>query len=277
VSKAQKGSRTKKRTKVERRGASIVEQRRLETRAPKPAKGLICIGHSHMACVLRAADQAGVQLAPIIFKHVHYFEGVSHELVVAGRRGFDQALVARLKGGPVFSFIGGTRYLSLGIREHPVPFDFVLRDEPDLPIEPGVQIIPLEAMHQVLYEGSMRNLTLLERVAEAATGPVYHFEPPPPPKDPLVAAGTVRGRTETRAEFVGVQRWLRYKLWRLHSEIVRTHAEEHGVVFVDRPDGTVDEEGFLRPELILNSTHANADYGRFVVEQMRGLARPAGV
>jgi hypothetical protein len=223
-----------------------------------------------MACVLRAAEETQVDVDPIIFRHVRYFEGLGRAPLTAKGKKFNEEVKAELSRGPVYSFIGGTRYLSMSLRLHPQPYDFVLRSLPDLPVEPGTEVIPLEAMRTVLRAGCARNLKLFERVVAASRGPVYHFEPPPPPRDPLATSRVLKGR-EDLEDLVGVQRWLRYKLWRLHSEIVREHTEECGAVFVERPDAAVDEDGFLLPEFIQNHTHANPRYGELVLEQIKTL------
>jgi hypothetical protein len=237
---------------------------------PKPAAGVpVCIGNSHMACVLEAAEQQGVELAAIVFKHARYFDGLKQRPVEAHVKE-----VPAIGDNPVHSFIGGTRYLSLGLGmlEHPRPYDFVLRSHPDLPIEPATELIPLEAMRRVLEDGIGIHLRLFEGIAKVAKGPVYHYEPPPPPRAPSVAVKTGKGRQPAADDAVAGQPWLRFKLWRLHSEIVKNHAEGCGAVFVDCPEAAFDGDGFLRPDLILNATHANAAYGALVLEQIRRLA-----
>jgi hypothetical protein len=121
-------------------------------------------------------------------------------------------------------------------------------------------------------------LRTISAIVNAASGPVYQFEGAPPPGDRwmLESAGGEKARAKKRKLPAGSDgtpagRFVRYKLWRLHSQIMRGHAEEAGIRFVAHPREAVDEEGFLRDELCGNATHANAAYGALILEQMRSL------
>ncbi len=61
-------------------------------------------------------------------------------------------------------------------------------------------------------------------------------------------------------------------MWRLHSQIMRTHVEKAGGTFVPHPREAVDEEGFLPVELCRDATHGNARYGALLLQQMQALA-----
>jgi hypothetical protein len=237
---------------------------------------MLCIGHSHMACVLLAAQAEDQKLPAIVLKDVirGHFTGLNTSRVVldTAPKGMSSATERILEGaGPVFAFIGGVRHISLGLRRHPRPFDFILPEQPDLPIEPGAELIPSAAIYAVLKLQSERYFEVLERIGTVAAGPVYQFEPPPPPTDEWmvnkVNAKLRRGRKTGDLPL----RFVRYKLWRANSQVVRDRCAEFGVEFVPSPSGAVDEEGFLRGELVANATHANPAYGALVLEQLGAL------
>jgi hypothetical protein len=226
---------------------------------------LTCIGESHMACVLVAAEEAGISLNAIALK-----ESVSREFSRAGgstdaeletvrpgrigRKGYGDRFE-----GVVCSFIGGRYPMTFTLHRHPAPFDFVLPDEPDLPIDSKAELIPARAMRAVLEGGSARQLGMFEKLVEAADGPVYQFESPPP-------VGRLPASKSSSAP-----PYVRYKLGRLYSAVVREHAERIGAHFVSRPEGAVDSNGFLLPRYAVTMTHANSAYGALVLEQMASL------
>jgi hypothetical protein len=220
----------------------------------------IVVGNSHIACVLRAAADANFDVDAVAFKLARNLEDLDR-IPVDFNELTREASKTIAGGGPVFSFFGAHR--ALGLRRHPEPFDFVLATEPDLPLEPDAALVPLGAMRAVIVAQLTRNMEALERVVELARGPVYQFEAPPPPNQSYL-----EGRREFSA-WAGPL--LRYKLWRLHSEIAREHAERCGARFVEHPPEAVDDEGFLRTELCADMMHANDQYGALVLRQIEAL------
>jgi hypothetical protein len=230
---------------------------------------MICIGGSHMVCVLEAAEEAGSPLQAIGLK-ARAFMDVANEPEILESDTLDRKTVNK-HGGPVFSFVGGIRYLSLGVARHPTPYDFILPAAPELPLDPGAELLPYRALREKLEHDDGRHLETLERIAEVADGPVYQFESPPPPPQAWLekrsAEKTSRDRThELPAPYV------RYKLWRVYSELVQEVADRVGARFIPHPSEAVDGEGFLKEGLSKNPTHANSRYGALVLGQLRSLA-----
>lgn len=232
---------------------------------------MVCVGNSHLACVLLAARAQGKQIDAVVLKESRYFGEIREGIIVLNStKRFPKEAVEMLAQGPVFSFIGGTRHISLGATATPEPLDFVLPDDPDLPLDGEAEIVPANAIRAYLTRRIRRYLRKLEELRDVATGPVYHFDAPPPPPhewfldidDPRRAAK--RGR-------LNQVRLVRYKLWRLHSDIVRERAERIGVTFVPCPAAALGDH-CLRPEFIHNGSHANEAYGALVLEQMTALA-----
>lgn len=226
---------------------------------------MFCIGNSHMACVLAAAERAGSPLDAVVLKEngKYVTEAVGRQFPFVHPRDLSEELPKIHVDGPVFSFIGGTRHAVMRFRRNPRPYDVYLPSAPDLPIEDGAEIIPVNALRTSLAASMLKHLRALETVIEVGSGPVFHLEPPPPP---AVSWWEASDRASQDAPF------LRYKLWRLNSEIVRELVERLGGTFIESPTSAKDEDGLLRPELVHNSTHANAAYGALVLEQMRSVA-----
>jgi hypothetical protein len=104
-------------------------------------------------------------------------------------------------------------------------------------------------------------LDIMGAVRAATQGPVFHLESPPtyaneqiPSDDP----GWV-GMFGAGAAFS--PKWLRYKLWRVHSGIVAGYCREIGIAFVAHPAEAVDANGFLLAEYHGTPAHSNAAYG----------------
>jgi hypothetical protein len=251
---------------------------------------MFCIGHSHTACIVEAARTRGEDLDFINLwgfgrfgRPVIYEDGVPQ---------LHPMLVERLHG-PVFSTLGGSAHDVLGLVQHPRPFDLILPEAPDLPLVPGSDILPGAALRQVM-EGMMREtLDLLTALVKTSTEPVYQIESPPPSADgerlsqlladvletPVGGAFLHPGSQVTpdadSGRYKVSDKYLRYKLWRLNSQMFRETCEAAGAVFVPHPPQSVDAEGFLKPELLAFAGHANEIYGAMVLEQINALAAAA--
>src|SRR5262249_5393548 len=131
---------------------------------------MICIGHSHMACVMTAAEEARTPLDAIALEKKAYFRELRHSPTHDDPgRGLGETALARLaEPGAVYAFIGGVNHLTLGLKRHPVPFDFVLPDEPDLALDSGAQIVPYGAMERIMATDAVEHLRELRKVAWAA-------------------------------------------------------------------------------------------------------------
>src|SRR5262249_2180213 len=189
-----------------------------------------CIGESHMACVLVAAEENGTRLKAILLK-----DKVEDEFIRAGGPAEDKRrlqtrsapsvgkeVLDKLRG-TVFSFVGGRHPWPLTLHRHPRPFAVVLPAEPALPIEPGADIIPVQAMRTILEQGAKRSILTVEKIVDATPGAVYQFESPPPLAD------------SSMYKEGSAQPYLRYKLWRVHSGVVPAQPEREGGAVVVRP------------------------------------------
>ena len=234
-----------------------------------PPRPLVCIGHSHTENVAAAAAAAGVAMDVLNFWHLP-----SPFVVEDGLQRLAPAVRARLVA-PVFSLVGGAVHQDVGLVAHPRPFDFVWPANPGLPLVQGSEIIPFDAIYMVMLARTQPYLDIIGAVRHAVEGAVFHIESPPtydrealPENDPGFY------------HFFGKDAafsppWLRYKLWRVHSQIVAQHCAAIGVGFIAHPREAVTPDGFLRADLHGTPAHANAAYGALVLAQMRLAARRA--
>lgn len=178
----------------------------------------------------------------------------------------------RMHKGTVYSYIGGGAHTVIGLVSHPRRYDFVLPEEPDLPIDPRAELLPAEAVLEVLARETEPYLKLMLHLRTLARDRMVHMEPPPPCRDndsiaPHIPWPLFPGMLQEVAP-----PWLRYKTWRLHSGLVSAWCDRQQVVFCARPASTVDTAGFLKDEFFLDGVHANSGYGSLQLEQMENAA-----
>jgi hypothetical protein len=169
----------------------------------------------------------------------------------------------------IVSLVGGNKHNIFGLLNHPRPFDFILPDEPDLPFTTGAESVPFDLVAESLARRAANDLDLLRTIRKATKAAVIHMESPPP--NPSVEH--IRrhpGVFKDRIDALGVApAHLRYKLWRVHSHVVRAVCSEAGIVFVPAPREAQDTQSMmLEPAWADDPTHGNAWYGALVLEQV---------
>ncbi len=228
---------------------------------------IACIGHSHTEPVAQAASAAKVRL------DVMNFWAIPDPFVVEdGRRRFAPALRARLIA-PVFSLVGGAAHHEVGLVLHPRPFDFVWPGNPDLPIEKDTEVIPFDVVRSAMIARTQPYIDIMDMLRDTVDGPLFHMESPPPYEGEQLPPDDAPFYHVFGKGAVFSPIWLRFKLWRVQSEIVSAHCRSIGIRFIDRPQQAVTENGFLRDGLNGTPAHANAEYGALVLAQMLKLAR----
>jgi hypothetical protein len=228
---------------------------------------LIGIGHSHIAAVTDAAKERQVPFVAFNF----WVLGLPLD-----RRGSVVHLPAQILpqlSGDVFSFVGGGVHMDYGMIVHPRPYDVVLPNQPDLPLTPGAEIIPYDALYASMEVRTRPFLQIMAAVRAASQGLVFHMEAPPPREDEIAPAENPNWIIFYGENSVISPPWLRYKLWRMHSSIVRRYCDEADIAFVPSPREASDERGFLDPGYWAHPGHANRAYGALVLDQMQGLLR----
>lgn len=170
---------------------------------------------------------------------------------------------------PLFACISGNEYHYVGLVDHPRPFDVLLPERPDLPLRPGVDIIPAGLLRQVL-EGQMEGgLQLLAAVRAAFAGPILVVQSPPPvPDNEYIRAHPISFAEQIALHGVAPAT-LRMKLWLLQSDIYRQACAAAGLAFLPVPAEACDPQGFLLPVGWRDDpVHANPWYGRLVLDQI---------
>jgi hypothetical protein len=236
--------------------------RRLTTR-----RALVCIGHSHIEIVRAAAVSAGVPLEGLNFWH--FAGGVS--IHADGSVELAPEIRARLVA-PLFSLVGGAVHLDIGLFDHPRPYDFVWPERQDLPLSNGAELVPYDAIYAAMQARTQPYLEIIGAIRAAIRGPMFHMESPPTYADETVPPNAPDSWTYFRENPSISPVWLRYKLWRVHSGIVRAYCTQANITFVPHPPEVVDAQGLLVAAFHGLIAHANQAYGALVVRQMQDLS-----
>lgn len=230
---------------------------------------LLCIGHSHVACVARAAEIAAVPL-----KALNFWDMPGAILHDESSPRFSATLIQHLEQhpGPVFSMIGGAAHGVLGMLVHPRRFDFVLPTQPGLPLDSAAELLPAAVVRRVLESLMAEYLTLMSEVRRHCAGPLFHIESPPPFADnQRMHADMPWGMYPGMLHEISPAHF-RYKLWRMHSQILDEWCAGATATLVACPRAAMDESGFMCEAYYGDGAHANTAYGELVLEQMRQLA-----
>ena len=225
----------------------------------------VCIGHSHVAALAKAMDPD--------LDALNFWETGDPWLVRDGATHLRDDLAERVaKGRLVLSSVGGSAHTVLGTVEHPRPFDFILPSQPNLPLDDSRDIVPADAVREKLLEMTTPYLDTLAALKQSATAPVVHLEPPPPVADTDLIAARIPWVFYPGQPHVIAPKWLRYKVWRLHCEVIAAACARHGVALARAPAASMDQEGFLHPDFNEDGAHANGAYGALVLKTLRNRA-----
>jgi hypothetical protein len=192
-------------------------------------------------------------------------------LDAAFRRALDAAS-SELDSPRFISCVGGNTHNALSLLRFARPFDFVLSDQPELPLDDSAEIVPEGAIAETIAMKARGSTNLLKCLALELDVRIVHVESPPPIGDDryCIAALDTMFRKEIGDRGIAPP-MLRYKMWRLHSRIFKDVCNESGLQFLPAPAGAMDENGFLVRECYGSATHANSRYGELVIQQLETM------
>lgn len=251
---------------------------------------VVVIGHSHTPSILKALSDStdawtvpqGLHVEAVNLREFMPSVGLTTREVTRfeppAPPALHPAVIAALDGCVVpgshvcvVSMIGGNSHNVLGLFRHERPFDFVLPGDSSLPIETGAQIVPYSAMRACLERRMRYERGTLEALRRHHPGALLHLESPAPPRDDGFVADALDEFRTLSPDGTVVGAALRYKLWRLHSAIVKDFCDALGITFVAAPVDALDGHGFLARHACEDATHANAWYGHRLLNQIDAL------
>ena len=241
-------------------------------------KSILVIGQSHVAA-MRSAAKTRREADPgrLRTRVIHTMEP-QYAPEMDGQS-FTPALEAAIRdqidrNAPlVASASGGNVHNGFALIRHPRPYDFLLSGEPGgPPPDPGAEPLPEAQVRAALETGLARDRQRLREIRRIA-GEVIQLESPPPVADGGWIAAQADAFFQERglADLGVASAGLRYRIWRLHSRMVRETCAELGIAFLPVPAAAQDDQGFLRLDHAGDATHGNEAYGEAVIRQLEAL------
>ena len=244
----------------------------------------VLIGHSHCYAILSAYDMAAWErTGPVRIHRFFLMDEEYQPTLLLGER-LNPELLRRLSetlsSRPVcaaFLSVDGNAHTVFALVKHPRPFDFVLSELPDLPLDETAEVVPEAFVRAALHERLGMTERIMAALRRSVNVPLYHIESVPPvPSDGHILQTQEPIFWETlRLDELGVApASLRFKLWRLHSELVGAICRRHDIGFVAAPAETQDKDGFMAEQAWFprDATHGNQWYGSRVLRQIAAIA-----
>jgi len=168
------------------------------------------------------------------------------------------------------SMFGGNAHNALALLEHPRPFDLILSENTSLPRIPGTELVPelyVKSFIARVAEIYLLNMTTLKQFTDE---PIFHLESPPPIADnAFVLSHLEQYFKDITSEPRVAPALLRYKVWRVHSNLIEMSCRANNIDFVASPAEGRTPDGFLHPDGYGDdSTHAGAWYGGLMLKQI---------
>ncbi|MES2999074.1 MAG: hypothetical protein V4787_00155 [Pseudomonadota bacterium] len=235
---------------------------------------VLVIGHSHIVALqeAHADDEDGLRVRrpDLEFDFIRLLRIVPGEEFP--RLDIDEQTLSEIAARPydlIVAAMGGNGHNVFGLASHPVPFDFVLPEFPELPLEPAADHLPVALVRSCVRRPSENAFTALKVLRAGVSAPVVQIESPPPiPSEDYIRAhpGNYRGPIERTGVSPAV---LRYKLWRLNSSLFQGFCSQAGIEFLPAPIESQDPQGML-VEIAWNEdpAHGNSWYGARVLRQL---------
>jgi hypothetical protein len=239
----------------------------------------IAFGHSHIVAFAKGAyEYQAADLpaeAPRIEGRFVYLYDPSYNPVLQGPADAPELHpklrehLVELPWDFVVLVCGGNEHNVLGIVRNKRPFDFVLSSEPHLPLQPGYELVPEALIREVLKHYMADSLETMRAFRAATDLPVMQLEPPPPlPNRHVLAYPREFVRASLLRKKIAPE-LIRYKLWRVESDIYTRFCNEVGIAYLRAPAGMVDKNGMLAETgWGSDATHANPRYG---IEALKGV------
>ncbi|OCJ07722.1 hypothetical protein A6U86_28775 [Rhizobium sp. AC27/96] len=166
------------------------------------------------------------------------------------------------------SMFGGNAHNALTLMEHPRPFDFVLPEIPDLPLDGTAEFVTAAYINKFIAKLAQSYILNMQTLKNSTNGSVFHFESPPPiESNEFILRNLEQWFQNVRDPKISAP-YLRYKLWRVHSKIIRDYCSAAGIHFLPTPKSATNQNGFLLEEHGRDSTHAGPSFGGLILKEL---------
>jgi hypothetical protein len=171
-------------------------------------------------------------------------------------------LLDTFKPDAIVSIVGGHHHNVIGLTNPTLKFDFILPENPYLPLDTDADFIPYSVISELLASRNSESWKTLSALKATSSLPIIHLELPPPiPDEDFLRANG--GRFAAVMEEQGISPVsFRFKLWRANCDANSKTCKTLEIPYIPVPTSTQNEDGTLRREFWSDDpVHANADYG----------------
>ena len=226
---------------------------------------ILIVGQSHTAAV-SAAAAASDQVEIVNLSSRDKGISLQKKIEMGGY------LPERKDFGLGASMIGGNFHNTFGLIESSIPFDFIDAGSIEASFIKSRAMITYELIYHYFNDAMRRGfLRSIVDLRDYCGDKFVHIISPPPIGDDRHILDNPGGYFSDKVHLGVAPASLRGKLYRLHTRVVVEFCRENGIPTLSPPAEAVTEDGFLaRPFWKNDPTHANAAYGRLVLEQLRG-------
>ncbi|HVY84457.1 MAG TPA: hypothetical protein VG943_04955 [Caulobacterales bacterium] len=245
------------------------------------APGSIVIGgHSHVTALIARANNAALE-------QVYLGDNV---FGLAGPFPRDEAYWRGLgelgRGHIVLVCYGGNEHNAHFLCAVEPPFDFMMADEPDAPLDTSCQVLPEALIDEwfALFGAGLREVMAWVMAGEPQH--VFVLGTPAPKRDEAHLRQAIAREPSLmqKAEAMGMSAeavrftpaYLRRKLWKKLQQAYADTAQACGAGFIPVPPTSLDADGLLLAQLQApDATHANLKYGAMARAHFVAAARAA--
>jgi glycosyltransferase involved in cell wall biosynthesis len=238
---------------------------------------ILVAGHSHLYALGMPAGTGGpvrILRAQFFGRRIGFLE---EDWKAHGGRSpaYWDRLMELAAGKAVLLSYGGNQHYADFLFERNPPFDFLDREEPQLPQDAQTVLVPRRLVKAHFSHSIDELRTIIARLQQAGCRAVAVLGTPPPKADlsryweeiqeaePFKVMAEAIGLSLSTVKLTPPSVML--KLWRALQEVMAEAAAEAGVRFVPAPAESTTTDGFLKEKYHADATHANKAYGRLVL------------
>jgi hypothetical protein len=244
------------------------------------------LGHSHVVALAKGCyglQQKGVEFAgqPLVGQF-HYLYGpeFTPNVSVSSEGAALHPKIAEILHQDDLRFVllsaGGNEHNVISIVQLYQRYDFILGEQPDLPLDQNIEILPEVLVRETIREWMGEKIAVMKAIRAATSLPIVQIEPPPPlPREQVLAYPKefFRGAVDLRKLSPD---HLRHKMWRVQIGLYRELCESMGIGYVRMPAAMIDEQGMLAKKAWgQDATHANDWFGEVMILEAMAHLPPA--
>lgn len=165
----------------------------------------------------------------------------------------------------------GTGHNIFGLIEHEVPL-FLLDDIYIDNMLNNRYLIPFNLMYDMFISFCKKNKTLPELKKATKAKVVHLMTPPPKENNHYIKSVITRNSDSEIIDRIINPAEIRLKFWNIEMKAMQSVCENYGIDIVPPPPASITPAGFLSEDYYGSDvTHANAAYGKLVLEQLEKL------